>query len=125
MASILIVEDDPYVQRIYQRLFSFKEYTFEMVSNGEDGLKKAKSLNPSLIILDIMMHPMDGLTVLKKLKEDKQTSDIPVLMLTNLGEEESIKRAYDLGAEGYMIKSDFDPEEVAKVVDKYLKRELK
>jgi two-component system, OmpR family, alkaline phosphatase synthesis response regulator PhoP len=121
MAQILIVEDDPFVQRVYQRLFSAKKYSFEMVSTGIDGLAKAKSLKPKLILLDIMMVPMDGMAVLKKLKSKKETKNIPVVMLTNLGEEEYIKRAYANGAAGYMIKSDFEPKEIIEEVDKYLK----
>jgi CheY-like chemotaxis protein len=121
MVQILIIEDDPFVQRVYQRLFSGKKYSFEMVGTGAEGLAKAKSLKPELILLDIMMMPMDGMTVLKKLKKNKETSSIPVVMLTNLGEEEYIKSAYANGADGYMIKSDFEPEEIVKEVDKYLK----
>jgi len=121
VVQILIIEDDPYVQRVYQRLFSAKKYSFEMVATGAEGLAKAKSLKPKLILLDIMMSPMDGMTVLKKLKGNKETKNISVVMLTNLGEEEYIKQAYASGADGYMIKSDFEPSEIVKEVDKYLK----
>src|SRR5258708_4862936 len=121
MGTLLVVEDDPSVQRVYRRLFSLKAYTFEIVSGGEEALVKAHSLHPSLILLDIVMKPMDGLEVLRRLRADEKTADISVIMLTNMGDDDYIKKAYALGAKGYMIKSNFNPSEILSEVDKYLK----
>jgi DNA-binding response OmpR family regulator len=120
-SKILIIEDDPYVQRMYQRMFGFQKYRTEMVSNGEEGLKAIKKEKPDLILLDIILPKMNGLEVLKKIKKDPKNKDIPVLMLTNVGETETVEEAAKLGAESYMIKADFSPAEVIKQVRKYLK----
>ena len=118
MQKILIIEDDPYVQRMYKRLFSHEKYNVEMASSGEEGLKLAVSSNPALILLDIMLPGMNGLQVLEKLKNGKKTQDIPVLMLTNLGDEHMIDQANKLGASSYMVKADFTPSQVLAEVDR-------
>jgi DNA-binding response OmpR family regulator len=119
--KILIIEDDPYVQRMYQRMFSFHKYRAEMASSGEEGLRSIKKEKPDLVLLDIILPKMNGLEVLKKIKKDSQTKNLPVLMLTNVGETETVEEATKLGAESYMVKADFSPAEVMEQVKKYLK----
>lgn len=121
MGKILIVEDDPYVRKLYQRLFSFEKFDIEMASNGEEGLVKAKSYKPDLILLDIMMPVLNGIDVLKKLKTDVETKDMIVIMLTNLGDEQTITMATKLGADGFIVKSNTEPEQLLKTVEGYLK----
>jgi CheY-like chemotaxis protein len=121
MVKILIIEDDPYVQRVFKRMFYFKKYETEMASSGEEGLAIAKKTKPNLILLDIILPEMDGLVVLKKLKADPQTKKIPVLVLTNVAGDEKADEAIKLGAESYMVKVDFSPTQVLAEIDKYLK----
>jgi CheY-like chemotaxis protein len=116
---LLIIEDDPYVQRFYQRLFRFHEYAVEIAGNGEDGLTKAKSLLPKLILLDIVMPGANGIQVLGKLKDDPDTKNIPVVMLTNIDDSETIKRAVELGAIDFIIKSSAPEEQLLAIVSKY------
>lgn len=120
MVKILIIEDDPYVLRMYKRLFAHQDYKVDMAKTGEEGLKLAQSVSPSLILLDIMLPGMNGLEVLEKLKQGPKTSQIPVLMLTNLGEEHMIDQAKKLGASSYMLKADFTPSQLAEEVEKHL-----
>jgi DNA-binding response OmpR family regulator len=120
MAVILIVEDDPYVQRMYKRMFSRKNYELIIAANGESGITLAKEKKPDLVLLDIMLPGINGLEVLEKLKSDSETEKIPVLMLTNLGDEAIIEKSKSLGANFYMVKADFSPDEVMNEVDKYL-----
>ena len=120
MVKILIIEDDPYVQRMYKRMFSFKKYDIEIASHGEQGIELAIKNNPNLILLDIMLPGMNGLKVLEVLKKDPKTKKIPVLMLTNLGETAIVDEATKLGAESFMVKADFSPEQVIEEVEKYL-----
>ena len=122
MARILIIEDDPYVQRFYRRVFAFQNYEVELASNGEEGIEKAKILQPNLILLDIIMPGIDGLEVLKRLKTDSVTQTIHVLMLTNLGEEQTVARAMELGAEGVLIKANVSPEQLVTEVEKYIQK---
>lgn len=120
MAKILIIEDDPYVLRFYGRLFAIGKYQVEMASGGRDGLAKAKTGKPDLILLDIMMPDMDGFAVLRELKSDPETKDIDVLMLTNLSDTDSYKTAISFGANGYLVKVNNPPEKLLAEVEKHL-----
>ncbi|OGG02806.1 hypothetical protein A2W14_07340 [Candidatus Gottesmanbacteria bacterium RBG_16_37_8] len=122
MNNILIIEDDPYVQRLYQRIFSHQKYNVEIAGSGREGLQKAHSFKPNLIFLDIMMPEMNGFDVLKALKENPDTKNIPVFMLTNFGQEENIKKAMEMGAEGILIKSDVPPDKLLKITEENLEK---
>lgn len=114
--SILIVEDDPLMNRMYQKIFKFEKYDVESATDGEAGLEKARKNNPMLILLDIMMPKMNGLQVLEKLKSDPETKKIPVVMLTNLAGEKDAEKALMKGAVKYIVKSEHDPKQVVTMV---------
>lgn len=120
MAKILIIEDDPLMSRMYQKIFKFEGYDVEVAGNGEEGLSKAKSVKPTLILLDIMMPKMNGLQVLEHLKADSTTKAIPVVALTNLAGQNDADKALSLGAVKYIIKSEHEPKEVANMVKEIL-----
>ena len=110
VTTILIVEDDPLILRMYQQAFSFKKHKTFIADNGKDGLRIARKELPDVIVLDIMMPEMNGLEVLKLLKLDKTTKTIPVIMLTNLGQDKNIELALSLGAIKYITKIDHTPQ---------------
>ena len=114
--TILIVEDDPLMNRMYQKIFKFEKYDVLTASNGEEGLEKARQTKPTLILLDIMMPKMNGLEVLGKLKSDPDMKGIPVIMLTNLAGEKDAETALMKGAVKYIIKSEHDPKQVVSIV---------
>lgn len=120
MAKILIVEDDPLMSRMYQKIFTFEGYEVEMAGDGEQGLEKAKAGKPTLILLDIMMPKMNGIEVLDRLKADEGTKTIPVIMLTNLAGQQDAEAALTKGAVKYIIKSEFEPKQVANMVKEIL-----
>jgi CheY-like chemotaxis protein len=120
MAKLLIVEDDPLMSRMYQKIFTFEGYDVQMASDGQDGLDKARSMHPTLMLLDVMMPKLNGLQVLEKLKADPETKDIPVVMLTNLAGEQDAEAALAKGAIKYIIKSEYEPKEVADMVKEIL-----
>ncbi len=95
----------------------FLKEGFELIQafDGEEGLEKAKAIKPDLILLDIIMPKLDGFVVLKTLKQDNELKRIPVILLTNLGQDEDIRKAKELGADDYFIKDNHTP---AEVVDK-------
>jgi CheY-like chemotaxis protein len=116
MAKVLIVEDDPLMSRMYQKIFTFEKYEVEMAADGEECLTKAASVNPTVILLDVMMPKMNGLEALERLKASDATKHIPVIMLTNLAGQQDAETALSKGAVKYIIKSEHEPKEVADMV---------
>ena len=113
---LLIVEDDPLMSRMYQKIFTFEKFTVETAANGEEGLEKARKLKPTVMLLDVMMPKMNGLQVLEKLKADPETKGIPIIMLTHLAGEKDAENAMMKGAVKYIIKSEFEPKQVVNMV---------
>jgi CheY-like chemotaxis protein len=120
MSRILIVEDDPLMSRMYQKIFTFEKYEVELAGDGEEGLEKAKKVDPTIILLDVMMPKMNGMQVLEKLKLDPSTKSIPVVMLTNLAGQQDAEDALSKGAVKYIIKSEYEPKQVAAMVKEIL-----
>lgn len=116
MAKILIVEDDPLISRMYQKIFNFEGYDVEMAADGEEGWEKIKTVHPTLVLLDIMMPKMNGLQVLEKMKLDPATKAIPVVMLTNLAGVQDAETALSKGAIKYIVKSEHEPQEITNMV---------
>ena len=120
MSKILIVEDDPLMARLYQKIFTFEGYEVELATNGEEALEKTKTIKPNLLLLDIMMPRMNGLQVLEQLKAHPDTRSIPVVMLTNLAGNHDMESALSKGAIKYLIKSEFEPKQVVSMVKEIL-----
>ena len=102
--------------RMYKKLFELEGYEILLAEGGQEGIVKAIENKPALILLDIMMPKMDGFEVLKSLKGNNNTKDIPVVVLTNLAGQQDAERALTMGAKKYIIKSEQDPKEVAQMV---------
>ncbi|UCF30184.1 MAG: response regulator [bacterium] len=115
--TVLVVEDKASLTKMLQFLFLSQGLNVQIAYNGEEALEKARSLHPSLILLDIMMPKMDGFQVLERLKEGEETARIPVIMLTARKSREDMKRATELGAVEYITK----PFKAVEVVDKVLR----
>ncbi len=120
MSKILIVEDDPLISEMYYDIFEFDGYELDVAANGEEGIEKARTLKPTLILLDIMMPKMNGLQVLEKLKSDPETKNIPVVILTNLSGTQDAKTALSKGAVKYIVKSQYNPKQVSDMVKEIL-----
>ncbi len=113
--KVLLVEDDKMILDMYTLKFTQEGYEVTQAENGKDGLELAKKINPDIVLLDIILPQMDGFTVLKNLKADPKMKDIPVVLLTNLGQDGDVKKGIELGAVDYLIKANFTP---SQVVDK-------
>jgi two-component system cell cycle response regulator len=116
MAKVFIVEDDPLMLRMYQKIFTFEKYEVETAGDGEEAITKVAAVNPTIILLDVMMPKMNGLQVLERLKSDPATKHIPVIMLTNLAGQQDAETALAKGAVKYIIKSEHEPKEIADMV---------
>ncbi len=118
---VLIVEDDVFLADIYKKKFEMENFKVTVSDNGEKGLNDIKKKNPDVVLLDILLPKLDGFGVLEKIKADKTTCAIPVILLTNLGQKDDVEKGLEMGAVDYLIKAHFKPSEVVDKVRKVLK----
>jgi DNA-binding response OmpR family regulator len=121
MAKILIVEDDRFLRELIARKLRNEGYDVIEAVDGEEGLKRIKEEKPDLILLDLILPGIDGFEVLTKAKEDPDTAQIPVIILSNLGQREEIERGLKLGAIDYLIKAHFTPGEIIEKIKNILR----
>jgi DNA-binding response OmpR family regulator len=121
--KVLIVDDDAFLSGIYATKLELEGFQVATARDGEEGLKAALREKPALILLDVLMPKLDGFEVLKRLKQDPETKDTPVIMLTNLGQKEDIEKGLQDGAVDYLIKAHFVPAEAVEKIKKVLKME--
>lgn len=120
--KVLLVEDEPLIIELYKERFEEENFHLDIAENGNDALKKAGD-DVDLILLDILLPGINGFEVLRRLKNNHQTRDIPVIVLTNLGNEQADKDkqlALSLGAIDYLVKSYHTPDEMVEVIKKRL-----
>ncbi|OGE25043.1 hypothetical protein A3C26_04400 [Candidatus Daviesbacteria bacterium RIFCSPHIGHO2_02_FULL_39_12] len=121
--KILIVEDDQFLREFYQELLTDEGYVVDAASEGETALRKILSNEYKLILLDIMLPKKDGLQILRDLKvTPPKSSGVSIVVLTNLGQDAVIKECFDLGAQGYLIKSALNPDQVLTEIKSYLQK---
>ena len=117
--KVLIVEDEVFIGDLFEYLLSKAEIQVIRSMDGADGLEKAND-KPDLILLDIMLPKMNGIDVLTKLKLNPETKNIPVVLVTNLGQANIVKKAFELGAQGYLLKINLDYPNLIPTIKKYL-----
>ncbi len=120
--KILIIEDEEMLVNMYESKFLTEGFQVLKALNGEDGLALALKEKPDLILLDIILPKMDGFLVLKSLKEEASTKNIPIILLTNLGQDEDINKGKAMGADDYLVKANLTPSEVVEKVKEILKK---
>ena len=118
--QILLVEDDTFLAGMYVTKLTMEHFQVELATDGEMGLAKAKEMVPDLILLDILLPKMNGFDVLRACKQVPALKDIPVILLTNLGQKSDVTQGLDLGAADYLIKAHFMPSEVVEKIKKLL-----
>ena len=109
MAKIVIVEDDMNIASIYKQKVEEGGHSATIVGDTE-AIAHIKAVKPNLVLLDILMPKISGLDILRELKMDPETSQIPVLLLTNVAEDASIAKGLEYGAYGYLLKSETSPD---------------
>lgn len=122
---IFLVEDDPMLTELYQTKLEMEGFQVTVATDGEAGLKQAKKLKPDLILLDIMLPKLNGFAVLKQLKANKATADIPVIVLTNLGGEKADndkKLSLSLGASQFLVKNFHLPDDIVGAIKTTLEK---
>lgn len=118
--TILVVEDEATLQKALSDVLDQEGYNVLNALDGQKGLDLALRNSPDLILLDIILPKIDGFEILKRIKEDKNAAQIPVIILTNLGDMADVQKALDLGATTYLVKADFHLEDVLKKVKETL-----
>ena len=111
--KVLLIEDDKFLRKAAEATLHRHGFCVVVATNGEEGLKLAHSEKPDLILLDLIMPKMNGFEVLRRLKHEPATSRIPVVVLSNLGQQNDSVMARELGALDYWIKSNVGLEELA------------
>lgn len=114
--TILLIEDDSFLLQMYATKLEVEGFEVISALSGVKGLQLLKKNKPDLILLDLLMPNMNGFEVLEKIKEDQEVKDIPVIILTNLGNREDVQRCLKIGATDYLIKAHFVPSEVIKKI---------
>jgi DNA-binding response OmpR family regulator len=116
MPKIAIVEDDQAISQMYRIKFEAEGYTVETADNGKLGLELIQSMQPDIVLLDLMMPEMNGDEVLEHMRASTWGKDIKVVVLTNMGEQEISPKVKDLGVRAVILKADMTPRQVAELV---------
>jgi DNA-binding response OmpR family regulator len=118
--TILIVEDQAGFRMIYEDLLVDAGYQVICAEDGETGWNLAKEKKPSLVLLDLGLPKMDGFEVLRRMRADNETKDIPVIIFSVMGEQANVKRAMDMGANDYTIKGFYTPRQILSKIKSQL-----
>ncbi len=122
MSKIAIIEDDPVIHQMYRMKFEAAGFDVQLADNGVRGVALIESFKPDIVLLDLQMPEKDGLEVLRDVRAMDWAKDLPVLILTNLGAEESPDELKSLGITGYIVKADYTPSQVVEQVNEVLKQ---
>jgi len=122
--KVLVVEDEIFIRELYEKVLQGAGYEVTGAQDGQEGLDKVKAGSFDLVLLDIMLPKMTGIDVLKEIKKDPdpKLNKLPVYLLTNLGQESIIKEAFKIGADGYLLKAKYLPNQIVSEVDAFFKK---
>lgn len=118
--KILIIEDEEIIYSLLQKKLTEEGYEISIATDGNEGLEKMKEEKPDLVLLDIIMPEKGGFEVMEEMQSDENLRDIPVIVISNSGQPVELDRAKELGAKDWLIKTEFDPQEVTEKVKKQI-----
>ena len=120
MKKILIIEDEEILLSLLQKKLIEEGYDVSIAVNGEQGLEIMRKIIPDLVLLDIVMPKKDGFEVMEEMHNDEALKNIPIVIISNSGQEVELDRAKELGAKDWLVKTEFDPMEVVEKVKKQI-----
>ena len=120
LKKILVVEDEQILLRALNVELLSQGFEVLSAKDGETGLRLINEEKPGLVLLDLILPKMHGFEVLKAIKSNEDTKEIPVIILSNLGQDSDIKKGLELGAVGYFVKASTDLSELSKKINKIL-----
>ncbi len=116
MTKITIIEDDPTISQMYRMKFEADGFDVRIANNGEIGVEVVRSFKPDVILLDLQMPEMNGTEALRAIRADDSSKTTPVIILTNLGEEEAPREMRARGVHSYIVKANYTPRQVVAQV---------
>jgi DNA-binding response OmpR family regulator len=119
--KVLLIEDDLFLTDIYLTKFEQAGYEVDVASDGKTGMEKLRQTKPDILLLDLVIPGMDGFVLLEQLKKDDNLKNISVLVLSNRGSDQDVQRVKALGADDYLIKSQYTPSEVVAKAQELLR----
>ena len=125
MATVLFIEDEPALQKALTSALEREGFSVLSALDGQTGLEKARKHKPDAILLDLILPRMDGFDVLKTLKSDASTRSIPAIILTNLEDVGDAAKAIELGAAGYLVKTNYKLDELVEKTRTLISRNAK
>lgn len=118
MKKILIIEDDGFLQSLEATKLKKEGYDIVVASTGEEGMRKVEEPGVDMVLLDLILPDLDGFDILEKIKDTEKLKHIPVIVFSNLSEEKDVKKSKELGANRFMVKSNFTLDELIEHVNK-------
>jgi len=118
--KVLVVEDNSSLRQTLAEFLESDDFDVITASDGEEAINLAQNNNPDIMLLDIILPKKNGFEVIKELKSDERTKDIPIVLLTNLGSLSDIQKALDLGATTYLVKGDYQLKEIVEKIKEIL-----
>jgi DNA-binding response OmpR family regulator len=119
--KIVVVEDDKFLRELITQKLTREGYQAIGAVDGEDGVEKISTEKPDLVLLDLILPGIDGFEVLTNIKGKEELKDIPVIILSNLGQRDDVERGLKLGAIDFMIKAHFTPTEIIAKIQRVIK----
>ena len=121
MSTVLVVEDSQPAREVVMRILKREGYDVLGAANGVEALDSIQREAPDLVLLDVMMPEMDGMTMLRELRENPETRELPVILLTALSDEARLNKARELGVREYLVKTRFSYEDLLEHVSRHVR----
>lgn len=118
--KVLVAEDDKFLSKAFKDKLERSSFIVTVVSDGKEAIESLKKDKPDVMLLDLVMPIKDGFEVLQEMKIDSKITKVPVIILSNLGQDSDVKKGIELGAVDYLIKADFTISDVVKKIKEHL-----
>src|SRR5688572_26660537 len=120
--KVLLVEDEEFIRDLFKRQLDLSGFTTDAFGTGQDGLNALTKNSYDLVLLDIMLPDVNGLQILQNIRQNPQTKTVAVVLLTNLGQDAVIKQGFELGADGYLVKAAYTPDQIVQEVKNIMQK---
>lgn len=120
--KVLLIEDEEFIRDLFKRQLDLSGFTTDAFATGSDGLAAISKNAYDLVLLDIMLPDINGLQILQNIRQNPATKNIVVVLLTNLGQDAVIKQGFELGADGYLVKAAYTPDQIVQEVKNIIQK---